>query len=47
MCVDGDVELELENQKFSLQKGETVLFPATINHLKIESNHAVILEVFL
>ena len=47
MCVDGSIEIECQNENFTLQKGETILFPAIINNLKIESSQAIILEVFL
>ena len=47
MCVEGFFELEYKNQKNIIKKGETILLPACINHLKIESNQACILEVSL
>ncbi|MDN3492725.1 type I phosphomannose isomerase catalytic subunit [Winogradskyella bathintestinalis] len=47
MCVDGHVEIEWENKSFPLQKGETILFPAVINNLKLDAEDANILEVYL
>ena len=47
MCVDGYLEIEYKNKIFTLDKGETILLPATINQLKLKSSNATILEVFL
>lgn len=47
ICVDGCILIECKNQKFELHYGETILLPANINDVKIESKQASILEVFL
>ncbi len=45
ICVEGSIEIENENDIFSLNKGETILLPAIINKLIIRSIKADILEV--
>ena len=45
ICVEGHVELECNGAFFHLKKGETMLVPSAINHLKIKATHAKILEV--
>jgi len=47
MCVDGSFELEYKDQKNIIKKGETILLPASVDYLKIESNQACILEISL
>lgn len=37
MCVSGDLEIEYNNEKYSLQIGETILLPAAINNVSILS----------
>ncbi len=47
MCVDGFLELENKNKIFTLNKGETILLPASIDCLILKSENAGILEVSL
>ena len=47
MCVEGNLELEYKNEKFDLNKGETIFIPACINKLNLSSSNATILEVYL
>lgn len=47
ICVDGNLNLDCNDEVYHLEKGETILLPASINHLKIKSDDACILEVSL
>jgi len=47
MCVDGEIELECKNETYSLNMGETLLLPASINNVTIVSKHAELLEIYL
>lgn len=47
MCVSGCLEIEYNNTIYNLIKGETILIPACINHLKLTAVSADILEVSL
>lgn len=47
MCVSGFIEVTIDNQVYSLKYGETLLIPAAINHLKINSDQADLLEIYL
>ncbi|WP_188654099.1 type I phosphomannose isomerase catalytic subunit [Yeosuana aromativorans] len=47
MCVEGTVVLNCNNQAFSLQVGQTMLLPAAIDTVELNSESAKILEVFL
>jgi len=47
MCVEGNANIESNNSICNLRKGETILFPACINHVKTEADSAVLLEVYL
>ncbi len=46
MCVDGTFELNCDQQKYSYQKGDTVLMPASINTFQI-SGKAALLEIYI
>lgn len=46
ICVDGDVQIGLENQVFTLSKGETILMPAIISNLVFKAINAKLLEVY-
>ncbi|SFC79851.1 type I phosphomannose isomerase catalytic subunit [Algibacter pectinivorans] len=46
MCVSGDFEIECNNKKYSLQMGETILFPATTINVRVFSNKADFLEIY-
>ena len=47
MCVEGDGVIEANNFYKTINKGETILIPAQINELKIKSNSATFLEVYI
>jgi mannose-6-phosphate isomerase len=47
MCVDGCLEITCKNGSYNLKKGETIIIPASINNLKLNSVGADILEVSL
>ncbi len=48
MCVDGALKLECHNETYTLNKGETILIPATINLVKLTAlNKSRILEAAL
>lgn len=49
ICVDGNLELKYHNEIFSLQKGETILLPASINTIELKSIsvQSTLLEVSL
>ncbi len=47
MCVEGDGLIEGNNFSESITKGETILVPAVINELKIKTNSAIFLEVYI
>lgn len=47
MCVEGSFTLECNNELMMVNKGETVLLPASIMAVKLSSEKATILEVYL
>lgn len=47
MGVSGSAEVTVNNINYSLKTGETLLLPATINHVKVNADSAVILEIYL
>ena len=47
MCVEGVVNIKTNNTVNSLITGETLLIPAIIKKVKIESNNAVLLEIYI
>jgi mannose-6-phosphate isomerase len=46
MCVDGNFDLSYNSEKYSYQKGDTVLIPALIDEFEI-SGKASVLEIYL
>ncbi|MEP3837835.1 MAG: type I phosphomannose isomerase catalytic subunit [Algibacter sp.] len=46
MCVSGDLEIESNNEKYTLKIGETILLPAAIDEVKISSDNAEFLEIY-
>ena len=46
MCIDGDFEIEYNNNKFNYSKGDTVLIPAALKSLKLNGK-ASILEIYI
>lgn len=47
MGVSGSAEVTVDNKVYSLKTGETLLFPAKINQVKVNAASAVILEIYL
>ncbi|MBT8316490.1 MAG: class I mannose-6-phosphate isomerase [Lutibacter sp.] len=47
MCVDGNFDINWEDQSININKGETILIPATFSEVILKSNQARILEVYL
>ncbi|XCF07830.1 type I phosphomannose isomerase catalytic subunit [Tamlana crocina] len=47
MCVSGGLELQSGNTSYLLKMGETILLPASLSHVKIESENAEFLEIYL
>jgi len=48
MCIDGEFEIDVQGEKTTVEKGETVLIPAIIDELKlIPEKESVILEVYV
>lgn len=47
MCVDGSFDIECEEQLIHMNKGETILLPATVSQIILSANQAKILEVYL
>lgn len=47
MCVDGSFEIKMNDEICNMQKGETVLLPATTKTLFLNAKKATILEVYL
>ena len=46
MCVDGDFEIEYQEQNYTYKKGDTVLIPAEMNEFQIVGK-ASILEIYI
>ncbi|QOD60346.1 class I mannose-6-phosphate isomerase [Polaribacter haliotis] len=49
ICVDGSLELKFDNEIYQLKKGETILLPASIDKIELNtvSKNSKILEVYL
>lgn len=47
MCVDGKVEVLTEDTKEIIQKGETILIPASVKDFKLNTHNAKLLEVYV
>ena len=47
ICVDGEVSIDTENGKEHLQKGETILLPASIKDYSLQSKGGKLLEVYV
>lgn len=43
----GTAKIIVENETYTLQKGETILLPATINKIEIEAKNTEIIEVYM
>ena len=47
ICLEGFAKIVTESGIFNFQKGETILLPATIKNIEIQSNEAEIIEVYI
>ncbi|MCK0110208.1 class I mannose-6-phosphate isomerase [Flavobacteriaceae bacterium S0825] len=47
MCVDGEININIEGFSDTIKKGETMLLPAVLKHFEIEANNAKLLEVYV
>lgn len=47
ICVEGCIDVECNNTNYKMEQGETLLLPASLNFLKLDSHDAVLLEVSL
>ncbi|MBU2951451.1 mannose-6-phosphate isomerase [Tamlana agarivorans] len=47
MCVEGDLELQYNDVKYSVKTGETILLPAAISSVALKSSGAKCIEVFM
>jgi mannose-6-phosphate isomerase len=47
ICIDGEVEVVMENSKELISKGETMLIPACIKDYSLKTNKAKLLEVYI
>ena len=47
ICLDGFAKIVTAEGIFNIQKGETILLPATIKQTEIQSNEAEIIEVYM
>ena len=47
MCVEGNFEIDCKGEIMQVNKGETILLPATINSCSLKSKMGTILEVYL
>lgn len=46
MCMEGNFDLELNGDKWSYKKGDTILIPAAMKNFKLKGN-AVLLEIYI
>ena len=47
MCVEGEMDLVCNDTEYKLAQGETILLPASINHVDLKSKNSKFLEVYL
>lgn len=47
ISLTGKAKLIVENETYTLQKGETILLPATLNKIEIEAENTEIIEVYM
>ena len=47
MCVEGEAVIKTKGFSEKIQKGETILIPSAIKKLRIKTNQATFLEVYL
>lgn len=47
MCVDGDCKISMERNSEKLQKGQSILIPASAQKVRLEADKAELLEVYI
>jgi len=47
MCVEGEAKVTIEGFSETIKKGETILIPAALKELELDSNNAKLLEVYV
>lgn len=45
ICVEGSLDITFESKTYTLKKGETILFPAGLNEIDLNTSSATVLEV--
>ena len=46
MCVEGTVNVISEGETYTINNGETLLVPATLNNITLQADNAKVLEVY-
>jgi mannose-6-phosphate isomerase len=46
MCVEGTVNVISEGETYTINNGETLLVPATLNNITLKADNAKVLEVY-
>ena len=46
MCVEGSIEIVSEGETYTINNGETLLVPATLNNIILKADNAKVLEVY-
>jgi len=46
MCVEGTVNVISEGETYTINNGETLLIPATLNIISLKADNAKVLEVY-
>ena len=46
MCVEGTVNVISEGETYTINNGETLLIPATLNNISLKADNAKVLEVY-
>lgn len=46
ICVEGSLDIECNGSNYSLTKGETILFPATIKKVNLNTKYAKVISVY-
>ncbi len=47
VCVDGKLEILYDSESIEISKGETLLIPASIENLRLKSENASLLEIYI
>ena len=46
MCVEGTVNVISEGETYTINNGETLLIPATLNNISLKADNAKVLEIY-